>query len=140
MLRTSVTRSSTMRLGYATSGAPKATSKIIDGSGRISEVLAVQSQLSSVREEIDKLASERAALAHRVNYATLDVHLASAIVPPRRNRPSSCGSIRLGVRRRMRSCAGAVIGPSLGPSRGNRLGSRAATVLHVTRPRRACAA
>lgn len=81
MLRTSVTRSSTMRLGYATSGAPKATSKIIDGSGRIPEVLAVQSQLSSVREEIDKLASECASLAHRVNYATLDVHLASAIVP-----------------------------------------------------------
>ena len=55
--------------------------KIMDRSGRIAEVLDAQSQLSSVREEIEKLAAERAALAHRIDYATLDIHFEGAVVP-----------------------------------------------------------
>jgi hypothetical protein len=49
--------------------------KIMDRSGKIGEVLEVETQLSSVREQIEKLDAESRALNGRVTNATLDVSL-----------------------------------------------------------------
>jgi hypothetical protein len=49
--------------------------KIMDRSGKIGEVLDVETQLSSVREQIEKLDAEKHALSGRVTNATLEVSL-----------------------------------------------------------------
>jgi hypothetical protein len=49
--------------------------KIMDRSGRVGEVLAVENQLSDVREQIEKLDAEAQALKARVVTSTIDVHL-----------------------------------------------------------------
>jgi hypothetical protein len=49
--------------------------KIMDRSGKIGEVLDVETQLSSVREQIERLDAETRALSGRVTNATIDVSL-----------------------------------------------------------------
>jgi hypothetical protein len=53
--------------------------KIMDRSGKVGEVLAVENQLSDVREEIEKLDAETQALTARVATSTIDVHLEEEI-------------------------------------------------------------
>jgi Domain of unknown function (DUF4349) len=53
--------------------------KIMDRSGKVGEVLAVENQLSDVREEIEKLDAETQALKARVATSTIDVHLEEEI-------------------------------------------------------------
>ncbi len=49
--------------------------KIMDRAGRVGEILAVENQLSDVREQIEKLDAETQALKARVATSTIDVHL-----------------------------------------------------------------
>jgi len=49
--------------------------KIMDRSGRVSDILGVENQLSDVREQIEKLDAEAQALKARVATSTIDVHL-----------------------------------------------------------------
>jgi hypothetical protein len=51
--------------------------RIMDRSGRISDVLDVENQLSSVRDQIERLDAERASLAGRVAYASISVSLST---------------------------------------------------------------
>ena len=53
--------------------------KIMDRSGRVGEVLAVENQLSDVRGAIEKLDAETQALKARVATSTIDVHLEEEI-------------------------------------------------------------
>jgi hypothetical protein len=53
--------------------------KIMDRSGKVGEVLAVENQLSDVREAIEKLDAETQALKARVATSTIDVHLEEEI-------------------------------------------------------------
>jgi hypothetical protein len=48
---------------------------IMDRSGKIGEVLAVEEQLGSVREQIEKLDAESQALSARVATSTIEIHL-----------------------------------------------------------------
>jgi hypothetical protein len=49
--------------------------RIMDRSGKIGEVLAVENQLSTVREQIEKLDAESQALGARVAMSTIEIHL-----------------------------------------------------------------
>jgi hypothetical protein len=55
------------------------TLKIMDRSGRVGEVLAVENQLSDVRDQIEKLDAETHALAARVATSTIEVHFEDAV-------------------------------------------------------------
>ena len=56
---------------------------LMDRSGRLTDVLAVQEQLSSTRDEIEKLDAERAQLEHRVAQSTIELNLSAetAVTP-----------------------------------------------------------
>jgi hypothetical protein len=49
--------------------------RIMDRSGDIADVLSVENQLSTVRDQIERLDAERASLANRVSYAAVAVTL-----------------------------------------------------------------
>jgi len=49
--------------------------RIMDRSGRVGDILAVENQLNDVREQIEKLDAETQALKARVATSTIDVHL-----------------------------------------------------------------
>jgi len=55
---------------------------IMDRSGKISDVVDAENQLSSTRDEIERLGAEAASLHEQVAYATIDVSLASEGVVP----------------------------------------------------------
>lgn len=51
------------------------TLKIMDRSGRVGEIMDVENQLSSVREQIETLEAEVASMHSRVAYSTIDIML-----------------------------------------------------------------
>ena len=50
--------------------------KIMDRAGKIDDVLAVENQVTSTREQIEELDGEASALHHRVAYSTISIDLA----------------------------------------------------------------
>lgn len=61
--------------------------KIMDRSGKISEVLEVSRELSSVRESIERLDAQQQQLKRQVAYSTINLNLTSAIATPVNPRP-----------------------------------------------------
>jgi hypothetical protein len=56
--------------------------KIMDRAGRISDVLDVEDQLVTTRQQIEEYESESAALSHRVAYSTIAIDLEDETAPP----------------------------------------------------------
>ena len=63
------------RLANARNTEERLTELLKHRTDKLADILAVENQISETRGEIERMEAERKALTHRVEYATLDVHI-----------------------------------------------------------------
>src|SRR6202042_3587801 len=69
------------RLGNARNTEQRLTDILRQRTGKLSDVLAVEESISRVRGEIEQMEAERKVLAKRVEFLTVQVHLAENYRP-----------------------------------------------------------